>query len=48
MRKYLVERYRQMFNEKYALQQYEDRFVDTFVSDMRSIVQAAPQIYLYL
>lgn len=48
MRKYLVERYRQTLNEKYALQQYEDRFVDTFVSDMRSVVQAAPQIYLYL
>lgn len=48
MRKYLVERYRQILNEKYALQQYEGRFVDSFISDIKDLIQVAPYVYLYL
>jgi hypothetical protein len=35
-------------NEKYALQQYEGRITDTFISDMDEITKVAPQLMLYL
>ena len=48
MKRNLLRQYRSLTNEKYALQQYEGRVSDTFISDIQEIQKIAPQLMLYL
>jgi hypothetical protein len=48
MKNSLLKQYRSLTNEKYALQQYEGRVSDSFISDIQEIQKIAPQLMLYL